>query len=119
MHGAYEVTRYIAGSDTLLPDQFPVRRLFIHRDSYMIFQNRRDEMTDYKLGYDSDKYEYVLTDYQKHTIPLHIMFNPGDSVLILEYARDGRTYQLTGKALDWKKLPAVQKGFHWTVDGGE
>ena len=119
MHGAYEVTRYIAGSDTLRPGQFPVKRLFVHRDSYMIFQNRDDEMTDYKLSHDRNKDEYVLTDYQMHTIPLHIIFNPGDSALILEYARDGKSYQLTGKALDWKKLPAVQKGFHWTVDGGE
>jgi hypothetical protein len=118
MHGAYEVTRYVAGSDTLRPDQFPVKRLFVHRDSYMIFQNKNDEMTDYKLSYEKNKFEYLLTDYQMHSIPLHILFSPGDSVLTIQYARDGKPYQLTGKALNWRILPAVRKGFHWTVDGG-
>jgi hypothetical protein len=117
MHGAYEVTRYISGSDTLEPASFPVKRFFIHRDSYMIFQNREDEMTDYKLSYDIDKYEYVLTDYQLHKTPIHFNYNKSDSVLILQYSNGGKAYQLAGKALDWRKLPAVQKNFHWTVDG--
>jgi hypothetical protein len=116
MHGAYEVTRYIAGSDTLEPARFPVKRFFIHKDSYMIFQNREDEMTDYKLSYDMDKYEYVLTDYQLHKIPVHFNYNEADSVLTLQYSNGSKAYQLTGKALDWRKLPALRNNFHWTVD---
>jgi hypothetical protein len=119
MHGAYQVTRYIAGTDTLQPASFPAKRFFIHKDSYMIFQNGEDEMTDYKLSYDMKKYEYVLTDYQLHKTPVHFKYNRSDSILILQYSKDGKAYELNGKALDWKKLPAVRRGFHWTVDGGE
>jgi hypothetical protein len=116
MHGAYEVTRYIAGSDTLQPASFPVKRFFIHKDSYMIFQNNEDEMVDYKLSYDIDKKEYVLTDYQRDTTSIQFIYNQGDSILILQYSNGGEKYQLAGKTLDWRKLPAVRRGFHWTVD---
>jgi len=119
MHGAYQVTRYIGGTDTVQPANFPVKRFFIHRDSYMIFQDKTDEMTDYKLSYAIDKSEFLLTDYQLRTTSIHFNYNKSDSVLILQYSKDGKAYELVGKALDWKKLPAVWRGFHWTVDGGE
>ncbi|HEY6064142.1 MAG TPA: hypothetical protein VIV35_11065 [Chitinophagaceae bacterium] len=119
MHGAYEVTRYISGTDTLEPARFPAKRFFIHRDSYMIFQDREDGMMDYKLSYDMDKHEYVLTDYQLHKTSIHFNYNESDSILIIQYSKDGKAFLLGGKALDWKKLPAVRKNFHWTVDGGE
>ena len=116
MHGAYEVTRYIAGSDTLVPASSPVKRFFIHKDSYMIFQNREDEMTDYKISYDTGKYEYVLTDYQLHKIPIRFRYNEADNILTLQFSNSGKAFQLTGKALDWRKLPALGNSFHWTVD---
>jgi len=119
MHGAYEVTQYISGTDTLEPGHFPVKRFFIHRDSYMIFQDRADKMTDYKLSYDLDKYEYVLIDYQMHKTLIHLNYNREDSTLILQYSNGDKAYQLAGKEIDWKKMPAVRKSFHWTVDGGE
>jgi hypothetical protein len=116
LHGAYEVTQYIAGSDTLEPTSFPAKRFFIHRDSYMIFQDREDGMTDYKLSYDQDKSEYLLTDYQLHKTSIHFNYNKADSVLTLQYSNGGKAYQLAGKALDWRKLPAVRNSFHWTVE---
>jgi hypothetical protein len=118
MHGAYEVTQYIAGSDTLERNRFPVRRFFIHKDSYMIFQNREDEMTDYKLSYDTDKYEFVLTDYKLHQTKVQFRYNGADSVLTLQYSNEGKSFLLAGKALDWKNLPAIRKNFHWTEDVG-
>jgi hypothetical protein len=119
MHGAYEVTQYIAGSDTLKPASFPVKRFFIHKDSFMIFQNREDEMTDYKLSYDADQYQYILTDYRMNKTAIHFNYNRADSVLVLQYSGDSKRFQLTGKALDWRKLPALRNRFHWTVDEGE
>jgi hypothetical protein len=97
----------------------PVKRFFIHKDSYMIFQNEEDEMTDYKLSYDTGKDEYILTDYQLHKTSIHFNYNESDSVLVLQYSRDGKAYLLAGKVLDWKKLPAVRKGFHWIADSDE
>jgi hypothetical protein len=119
LHGAYEVKQFIAGKDTLEPANFPVKRFFIHKDSYMIFQGREDEMTDYKLTYDIDKYEYVLTDYQMHQTNIHFDYKEADSVLTLQYSNGGKAFLIAGKVLDWRKLPALRKGFHWTVDGDE
>jgi hypothetical protein len=119
LHGAYEVTQYIAGKDTLEPVRFPVKRFFIHKDSYMIFQNRDDEMTDYKLTYDIGKYEYILTDYHLHTTSIHFNYRESDRVLTVQYSGDGKAFLLTGKTLDWRNLPAVRESFHWTAEGGK
>lgn len=116
LHGAYEVKRMIVEQDTLVADNFPVKRFFIHRESYLIFQNQADEMQDYKLSYNIDKYGYVLTDYQLHQTALSLEYHEADSLLTLMYFKDGTQYQLTGKALNWKELPVLRRSFHWTVD---
>lgn len=116
MHGAYEIKQIIAGDDTLKSADFPVKRFFIHKDSYMIFQDSNDEMADYKLTYDNGKQQYVLIDYKMNKIPLQLEYQAADSVLMIRYSKSGELQQLTGKALDWRKLPALRKKFHWTVD---
>lgn len=59
LHGAYEVTY----TDPDSVGAVPVQRIFIHRDGYLIFQNNKDEMHDYKLQIDSIQHLLVLTDY--------------------------------------------------------
>lgn len=117
LHGAYEVKTMIAGTDTMDAAHSTVKRFFIHKDSYMIFQDQEDKMNDYKLGYDLDKYIFVLTDYQMHKTILTFSYRASDSILTLRYFKADKEYQLTGKAIDWRKLPTVQKGFHWTIEG--
>lgn len=112
MHGAYEVKQFVAGTDTLLPNNFPVRRFFIHKDNYMIFQGVNDEMVDYKLLHDAGKQQYALVDYNMKKEPIWLEYNAADSTLQVSFKLD----QLTGKALDWRKLPALKKEFHWAVD---
>ena len=116
LHGAYEVKQMIVGQDTLSANNFQIKRFFIHRDSYLIFQNQADKMQDYKLSYNIDKYEYTLTDYQLKIVTVALKYNPTDSVLVVKYFKNDRQYEVTGKALDWKKLPLMNSGFHWTVD---
>lgn len=116
LHGAYEVKQFITGTDTLEPPQFPFKRFFIHKDSYMIFQDQQDEMADYKLSATSKPGEYLLTDYQMRQTTLHLTYNGTDSVLIIQYSKGGQLNQITGKALDWRKMPALKKEFHWTID---
>lgn len=116
MHGAYEVKQFINGSDTLDPVKFPVRRFFIHKDSYMILQGQQDEMVDYKLIFDKNEQAYVLIDYQMQKVKINLAYQEQDSLLTIQYLSDGDLHQLTGKALDWKKLPALKKEFHWTAD---
>ncbi|MEO7983884.1 MAG: hypothetical protein ABI688_07370 [Bacteroidota bacterium] len=116
LHGAYEVKQVITGTDTLSAKDFPVKRFFIHRNGYLIFQDQEDGMQDYKLTYNTDGSTFILTDYQLHKMILTYSYQPLDSVLVLQYFKAGKEYRLNGKAINWEKLPAVQKGFHWTVN---
>lgn len=116
MHGAYEVKRMIVGNDTLDAAHATVKRFFVNRDSYFIFQDQQDNMTDYKLFYDPDKYIFVLTDYKMQKTKVDFDYQPKDSLLTLEYSKGETTYRLEGKALNWRELPAVKKRFHWTID---
>jgi hypothetical protein len=117
LHGAYEVKQAFLVNDTLVPINSPFKKIFIHRQGYIVFQNQDDGMKDYKLQYDTAGKTLLLTDYQMHQIRLSFSYQSADSILTLKYADGGKEYQLISKALNWRKLPALQKGFHWTVDG--
>ncbi len=116
LHGAYEVQQMITATDTLSGKNAPLRRFFIHRENYLIFQNQADAMQDYKLSYDADRHTYILTDYQQRETKLSLEYQEADSILVLNFFKDGQQHQLTGKAIDWKKLPLLQRSFHWTID---
>lgn len=116
LHGAYEVRQMISGIDTLTSSGWPVKRFFVHRNGYLIFQDQQDRMQDYKLSFDTGKYEYILTDYKSHSTIARINYSEKDSILILRFNQEGKEQQLTGKALDWRKLAVLKKSFHWTVD---
>jgi hypothetical protein len=117
LHGAYTVQQVITGKDTVWGNDLPVKRFFVHRRGYLIFQDQQDRMQDYKLEYNTAISAYLLTDYQLKTAALDISYNGQDSLLTIKYTKDGQPVQLTGKALDWRKLPALRNSFHWTVDG--
>ena len=117
LHGAYQVQQVIAGIDTLDLRDSPVKRFFIHRDGYMIFQDQADKMIDYKLSYDKAKSLLIITDYQLQNTIMQFSYLSADSILRLQYFKDQKDFQLTGKAINWRELPALQKGFHWTSDG--
>ena len=109
LHGAYEVQPE-AGEGTL-----PVKRFFIHRDGYFIFQNNRDEMKDYKLFVDSITGYFRLVDYNLHQTRLRYQYS--DSLLTLQFFYNNKEYLLKGRSLPWKNLPLLKKDFHWTVEG--
>lgn len=119
LHGAYEVKQVIAGRDTLAAMDSPVKRFFIHKQGYIIFQDQEDAMQDYKLSYDKDRSVFILTDYRLDKTMMPFTYGSSDSILTIRYSKNGKEYKLAGKALDWRKLPAVKKRFHWTSDGGE
>lgn len=116
LHGAYEVREFVSGNDTIAIAHAPVKRFFIHRSGYIIFQDQEDRMQDYKFDYDTSGKKYVLTDYGLKKTELEIMYRQTDSVLIMQYMKAGKLIQLMGKGLDWRKLPVLQKSFHWTVE---
>jgi hypothetical protein len=120
LHGAYKVVKSASNSDTTNA-ALKVKMFFIHKDGYFIFQDADDKsdsyrMTDYRLQYDTVQKLLLLTDYQMRQTKVVYDYSPGDSVLILHFAGNETGYTITGKAIDWRKLPALEKGFHWTVD---
>jgi len=117
LHGAYQVTNIIEGNDTLPAAFSPVKRFFVHKDSYIIFQDDQDEMKDYKLQYDKTKSLFILTDYQLKQTAISFTYQAADSILTLQYFNNGKENKLISKAIDWKSLPLLKKQFHWTVEG--
>ncbi|MFN3916297.1 MAG: hypothetical protein ACK4K0_01030 [Flavobacteriales bacterium] len=111
LHGAYETTFDTLNEQSPTPQ---LKRLFIHRRNYLIFQYSDDSMEDFKLKINPDNGEFTLTDYHGKTIHLHYSFDEANQELILwskEYE-----WKIHSKALTWRKLPAIKPLFHWTVD---
>jgi hypothetical protein len=117
LHGAYEVTNFTSDNELLPPALSPVKRFFVHRDSYIIFQDQQDGMKDYKLAYDKGNFKLVLTDYRMQQTILLFNYKETNGDLTLQYFDHGKELFLLGKTIDWRALPALQKNFHWTVDG--
>jgi len=117
LHGAYEVQQMISGNDTLSIPDFPLKRFFIHSSGYMIFQDQQGTMQDFKLNYDTANGKLILTDYELKKTTFSFAYNAVDSVLTMRYFNNGTKTQLEGKAIDWKQMPLLKKGFHWMVDG--
>lgn len=116
LHGAYEVQQVIDKAQTTDFNFAPVKRFFIHRDGYIIFQNAKDEMQDYKLYIDSNKKQFVLVDYQDNLTQYNFSYLEKDSILELHCFEPDKVHSLKGKLLDWKRLPVLQNKFHWTID---
>ena len=112
LHGAYEVI----STDPDSVGAAPVHRIFIHRNGYLIFQNKEDEMHDYKLQIDSIQHLLVLTDYDLKSYSLK--YATTFDGLQIEYFMEGKRYFLNTKRLDWQNLPALKDEFDW-VDRGK
>jgi hypothetical protein len=116
LHGAYEVQEFTENGKKLDCYSTQLKRIFIHRDGYIIFQNQQDEMTDYKLDINQIKNSFILTDYGLNKIKMNYTYSKKDSLLIICYNTNGVTTTLKTKTINWQKLPALQKQFHWMVD---
>lgn len=100
LHGAYEVLE--------VPPALDVKRVFIHRNGYLIFQNQAEELEDFHLSINVEKKQFILTDYQQQKQYLSYEYLPADSLLFLHYSQNGQDLRIKAKALDWRSLPALQ-----------
>jgi len=116
LHGAYEVQEYDQNGAVLYGNNVPLKRIFIHRDGYLIFQNQQEEMTDYKLEINQIKNTFILTDYELNKTTISYSYSKRDRLLKLSSTKNGDTLMIKTKAINWQQLPALQKQFHWTVD---
>jgi hypothetical protein len=113
MHGAYTVTHQnFTEGNSLFGNK--IKRVFIHRDGYMIFQFENDEMADFALEIDQARQTMTLTDYSDSKQKLGYRYNRNLKMLVLQNT-NGTTI-ISTKAIPWRNLPALQRQFHWTVD---
>lgn len=100
-HGAYKVQE----------NQWGIKRFFIHRDGYLIFQDKNDSMTDYKFQL-VNKNVFLLKDYQLKAQTGKLKWNPTSHKMELIL----NSIHLVGKQIDLEVLPLMKSQFSWTVD---
>jgi hypothetical protein len=110
LHGAYVVLK-----DANPNNETAIKRVFIHRGGYLIFQDENDQMSDYKLNIDPIKNEMSVSDYDGSTNTLHFSYYQQSKVLSLSSPRDAKR-RIICKRLDHKNLPLLGNQFHWMVD---
>ena len=109
--GAYLVTD-TKRNDTLIKNT--IKRIFIHKDDYMIFQNLNDEMNDFKLENSTENNQFIITDYNLKKRTINYTLN--DSLLLFHFSKNKNRYQIFTKKLNHKSLPLLKHNFHWTID---
>ena len=119
LHGAYNVECMIKNGDTLTPvlsNKEYIKRIFIHREGYLITQLMNDEMQDYKLEYDTAHQFLTLSSPDMTSLKVHYKQTTKDSILILKTKIGNDSTTIITKLIDISKLPLMQPYFHWTAD---
>lgn len=115
LHGAYQVEHFAINNDSLSKCDFPYKRFFIHRNSYIIFQKEDDTMVDYFFEINEGAKQMEIRDYENNKISVTYNYDEKTDVLQLTFANKSN-WVIQSKALHWKALPAVQDGIHYTID---
>jgi hypothetical protein len=115
LHGAYQVEHFTVNNDSLSKCDFPYKRFFIHRNSYIIFQKEDDTMVDYFFEINEGAKQMEIRDYENNKITVTYNYDEKAGALLLTFANKSN-WIIQSKALNWKALPAVQDGIHYTID---
>ncbi len=119
-HGAYDVPVFIHNQDTLPPlitDELRWRRVFIHRQNYLVTQMMDDQMRDYTFRCDTVNHEWWLQDPEtgEEKVFAYSQPEPGGALFISGVlGTDTITAML--QPLDWKNKPLLHTPFTWTID---
>lgn len=116
LHGAYEVQYIVQGPDTLRPPVLPVKRFFIHRNQYLVFQDAEDHFRDFGLAIDRSAAYFRITGYDNKVRVVPYEWKPADSLLTLQWREGMAEQRIAGRVIPWRELPLVRGGFHWFSD---
>lgn len=115
LHGAYEIKDFVISQDTIDKTIFPIKRIFIHRNNYIIFQLNDGKMIDYFFEINPIKKQLTLQDYKnKHSIVFYDYIDKTGR-LTLKFNNE-KKWLIRSNKLDWRALPALQDKIHLTVD---
>lgn len=109
MHGAYEISDN--QTDGIL-ENLKIKRFFIHRQGYFIFQYKDDSMEDFHLEIQQNK--LILTNYDEEKIELDYNYSEASKTLKIKSKELGWT--IYGEGIKWREMPLMKEGYHWTVD---
>lgn len=115
LHGAYQVEYFTINNDSLSKSDFPYRRFFIHRNNYIIFQKEDETMVDYFFEINEGAKQMEITDYENNKIAITYNYDAKEGDLQLRFGNKAH-WIIQSKALNWKALPALQDGMHYTID---
>lgn len=115
LHGAYEIEDFVVNQDTLDKMNFPVKKVFIHRHNYIIFQLNDGKMIDYFFEIDPIKKQLTLQDYKKNNSIVFYDCGNKTGSLTLRFTT-GKKWLMKLNKLDWRALPALQDKLHLTID---
>jgi hypothetical protein len=109
LHGAYEVIK-----DANTNNETAIKRVFIHRDGYLIFQDENDQMTDFKAVFNTALRKIIVTNYESQTKEIAYKWYPYNHTLSLEIHPGEAAVQF--QKLDHRSMPLLLESFHLTVD---
>lgn len=107
LHGAYSVTT---------PNN-NYKRIFIHSRGYLIFQDRDDQLKDYRLKCNLRNKTLYLSKTGEPEARLQYQYDNTDSCLVLSGVLNKDSIKLIAKLIDTDTLPLKRDGFHWTIEG--
>lgn len=115
LHGAYQIEHFTSNNDSLSRSDFPYRRFFIHRNNYIIFQKEDETMVDYFFEINEGAKQMTIRDYENNKIAVTYNYNEKEDALQLTFGNKAN-WTIQSTALNWKALPALQDGMHYTID---
>lgn len=107
-HGAYELVN--SRGKGFLTDK---KRLFFHRDFYLILEDNNQRFTDFKISSISNQTKEMILHGKKNTRIL-VQFESEKSAFTKLIWNKTDTIEL--KPIDWRKMPLLRDDFHVGVD---
>lgn len=114
LHGAYEILKITDSKDIEIQTDWPIKRLFIHKQNYLIFQYKNDSMQDFYFEINPGKNKLILQDYDGQTSEILYSYDANSEILKLYFIE--KDLIISAKLLPLKDLPLLQPLFHWSVD---
>ncbi|OYU96970.1 MAG: hypothetical protein CFE21_01390 [Bacteroidetes bacterium B1(2017)] len=120
LHGAYEIVEVYLINDSINTKPLNTnldKRLFFHRDGYIIFEDSKGEMTSYKYQLTSSKNEFIASSLcvlNNQTYNYTLLPNKNLQLSTQQGLNTKVVY--IAKPLLWQELPALKGGFHLTIE---
>ncbi|MDR2234595.1 MAG: hypothetical protein LBE92_00585 [Chryseobacterium sp.] len=85
--------------------------IFFHRDHYMILMDKKERMRDFHYVQGAENLLFLEDSYGKK-IRMNVSYQKKDSLIVLHWGSD----TIQAKALNWKKMNALQPLFHTIIE---